>query len=78
MKKADKKKDLTRAKRLYRLVFATRHPGVCRVCGCTMVSPCSNPEHGYCWWWDGAETLCSHCASLKIFNDPETEHCINS
>lgn len=65
-------------RRLYRLIFARRQEGVCRVCGCTMSNPCYNPEYGYCWWQDAEETLCSHCAEREIFNDPNTVHCVNS
>ena len=78
MKKTEKKAELSRTKRLYRLVFARRRPGVCSVCGCTMFNPCHNPKYGYCWWHDAEETVCSHCANKEIFLDPATEHCINS
>lgn len=52
--------------------------GICEVCGCTDNDPCSNPEHGNCWWVDETHELCSHCADPKIYNDPATSHCINS
>lgn len=65
-------------KRWFRLVFAKRTQGVCRVCGCTMYDPCYSPGQGYCWWWDADETLCSHCASKEIFSNPKTIHCVNS
>lgn len=74
----DKKENPTKVKRLYRLIFAKRQSGVCRVCGCTMSNPCYNPEYGYCWWQDAQETLCSHCAEKEIFSDPNTVHCVNS
>lgn len=56
--------------------------GICKVCGCSAHNPCWNPVHGYCWWVDETETLCSHCAHLEaegeycIADDPSTEHCI--
>lgn len=65
-------------KRWFRLVFAKRTPGICRICGCTMYDPCYSPEHGYCWWWDAEETLCSHCADKRIFQKPNTIHCVNT
>lgn len=65
-------------KRWFRLVFAKRTPGVCRVCGCTMYDPCCSPTEGTCWWWDAYDTLCSHCASKEIFRNPKTVHCVNS
>ena len=41
-------------------------PGVCRVCGCTDVSPCQlNETHG-CWWIDEAHTLCSNPRCLAV------------
>lgn len=52
--------------------------GICKVCGCTDNDPCFNPEHGNCWWVDETHELCSHCADPKIYNDPATNHCINS
>lgn len=52
--------------------------GVCRVCGCTETDPCYNPLHGFCWWADATETICSHCASKEIAEDPFTCHCVNS
>ena len=52
--------------------------GICKVCGCTDNDPCFNPEHGHCWWVDDSHELCSHCADQKIYNDPSTNHCINS
>ena len=52
--------------------------GICKVCGCTDTAPCFNPEHGNCWWVDETHELCSHCADPKIYNDPATNHCINS
>lgn len=72
------KKNLTKTTRLYRLLFAKRVRGVCRVCGCTLMNPCHSPQAGCCWWWDAEETLCSHCADKRIFNDPQTVHCINT
>lgn len=65
-------------KRLFRLVFGKRTPGRCRVCGCTEMDPCYNPAWGTCWWVDAKMTLCSHCASWKIFKSHKTEHCVNS
>jgi hypothetical protein len=67
-----------RAARWVRLVFASREPGVCRVCGCTEKDPCYNPQYGNCWWYDYNTTLCSHCAEWLIFHDPRTVHCIKS
>ncbi len=67
-----------KTKRLLRLVFAPRRPGVCRVCGCTEDDPCFNPVYRYCWWHDAEMTICSHCANKDIFNDPTTVHCVNS
>lgn len=52
--------------------------GVCKVCGCTDLDPCFNPQHGCCWWVDDSHELCSHCAEESIFSDPSTQHCINS
>ena len=52
--------------------------GVCKICGCTDNDPCSNPDWGNCWWVDESHELCSHCADPEIYNDPATEHCINS
>lgn len=57
--------------------------GICKVCGCSNENPCYHPVHGYCWWVDDSQTLCSHCAHLEdegeycIADDPLTEHCIN-
>ena len=65
-------------RRGWRLHFAKRIPGVCRVCGCTEDDPCYNPQYGYCWWSDDEMTLCSHCAGKDIALDPETVHCVNS
>ena len=70
-------KQISKGTRLYRLIFAKRETGVCRVCGCTMHNPCYNPRNGACWWWDAEETICSHCADRGIFNDPNTVHCVN-
>lgn len=53
-------------------------PGVCKICGCTADNPCWNPVHGYCWWADEEQTLCSHCAEDLIKDDPDTVHCINT
>lgn len=69
--------EISKTQRLYRLVFAKRETGVCRVCGCTHDNPCHNPDFGTCWWWDAEETICSHCADRRIFNDPQTSHCVN-
>lgn len=54
------------------------HKGVCSVCGCTMNDPCYHPEHGFCWWADDEQTICSHCADEAIANDPRTVHCVNT
>ena len=51
--------------------------GICKVCGCSMNNPCYNPKHGFCWWNDECETICSHCADETIKNDKETVHCVN-
>lgn len=48
--------------------------GVCRICGCTHGNPCHNPMHGFCWWEDESETVCSHCAESEIAGDPDTVH----
>lgn len=69
--------EISKTQRLYRLIFAKREAGTCVVCGCTMHNPCYNPAVGTCWWRNAAETLCSHCADTRLFNDPETVHCIN-
>lgn len=37
--------------------------GICRVCGCTDMVPCDDPE-GPCAWVDPNETLCSGCAGV--------------
>jgi len=50
--------------------------GVCKVCGCTMHNPCFNHHHGFCWWANKEEDLCSHCASEAISQDPNTIHCV--
>ena len=68
---------ISKGTRLYRLIFARRRAGTCRVCGCTWDNPCYSPEAGYCCWWDEGETLCSHCASREIFDNPDTVHCVN-
>lgn len=47
--------------------------GVCRVCGCSEYDACTHPEYGTCWWADETETLCSHCATDEIKNDPRTK-----
>ena len=70
-------KSISNATRLYRLIFAKRERGVCRICGCTWDNPCYNPDFGCCWWWDAEETICSHCADKAIFRDPRTDHCVN-
>lgn len=72
------KTNISMTRRWFRLVFATPTPGVCRVCGCTMTNPCYNPTHGFCWWADAEETICSHCYHKEIFKDPATEHCVNT
>lgn len=59
-------------------IFGLNKVGKCRVCGCTNENPCFHPDHGFCWWADEAETICSHCACEEIANDPETVHCVNS
>ena len=59
-------------------IFGLNKVGKCRVCGCTNDNPCFHPDHGFCWWADEAETICSHCACEEIANDPETVHCVNS
>jgi hypothetical protein len=46
-------------------------PGVCRECGCTQFDPCFHPDYGNCWLTNRG-TLCSHCESELIRNDPET------
>lgn len=71
-------KKISKIRRWFRLVFAPRHSGVCRVCGCTEKDPCFHPEYGNCWWVDSNMTLCSHCADPKLFQDPATVHRINS
>lgn len=47
--------------------------GVCRECGCTHFDPCHHPDYGNCWWADESETLCSHCESEIVRNDPATQ-----
>ena len=76
MKKAHP--EISPLRRWWRLHFAKRIPGVCRVCGCTEHDPCYNPSHGYCWWHDAEMALCSHCANKEIALDPDTVHCVNS
>ena len=44
-------------------------PGVCRECGCTMLTPCAEPvdeagETQPCEWIDDEETRCSACALI--------------
>lgn len=51
---------------------------VCRVCGCTWGDPCYNPLHGFCWWADETQTICSHCADPAIADDPLTLHRVSS
>jgi len=70
--------NITKGTRLHRLIFAKRISGVCRVCGCTWNDPCYNPKYGMCWWWDDKESVCSHCANKRIFNDPDTRHCVRN
>jgi len=36
--------------------------GVCRVCGCTNDTPCTNPDGDLCHWVNDEEDLCSACA----------------
>lgn len=62
---------------VWRYTFRLRERGTCRVCGCTWDHPCTNPEHGTCWWEDETETICSHCAIPKIAEDPRTTHCVS-
>lgn len=50
--------------------------GVCKVCGCTWRNPCFNHHHGFCWWANKEQDLCSHCASEAISQDTNTIHCI--
>lgn len=50
--------------------------GVCKVCGCTWINPCFNHHHGFCWWANKEEDLCSHCATEAISQDPNTIHCV--
>lgn len=72
---------ITKFRRWWRMHFVKRTPGICVVCGCTETSPCLYWRHGVaqpCWWHDRDMTICSHCADPKIFNDPETVHCINN
>lgn len=58
--------------------FGLHKVGKCRVCGCTFNNPCYHPDHGFCWWADEEETICSHCAFEEIANDPQTVHCVNT
>lgn len=51
--------------------------GVCKVCGCTMHNPCFNHLHGFCWWANKEEDLCSHCATEAISQDTNTIHCVH-
>lgn len=51
--------------------------GVCKVCGCTWKNPCFNHHHGFCWWANEEEDLCSHCASEAISQDQNTIHCVH-
>lgn len=51
--KAEKKKDSRKAP----------VKGVCRVCGCTVTTPCL--VNGYCAWTDKTETLCDNPDCLK-------------
>jgi ParB/RepB/Spo0J family partition protein len=37
-------------------------PGVCRECGCTETTPCSNALGEACAWTDKTRTLCTACA----------------
>ena len=50
--------------------------GVCKVCGCTWRNPCFNHHHGFCWWANKEQDLCSHCASEAISQDTNTIHCV--
>lgn len=68
---------ITKFRRWWRMHFVKRTPGICVVCGCTLMDPCWHPHFGYCWWHDRNMTICSHCANPDIFNDPETVHCVN-
>lgn len=88
----NKHPEISPLRRWWRLHFAKRTPGVCRVCGCTNEDPCYNPDYGCCWWddekmtlyygccwWaDEKMTLCSHCAEKSIALDPRTKRCVNS
>lgn len=51
--------------------------GVCKVCGCTWNNPCFNHQHGFCWWANKEQDLCSHCAEELLSKDPNTIHCVN-
>ena len=51
--------------------------GVCKICGCTWHNPCFNHQHGFCWWVNKEEDLCSHCAEELLSKDPNTIHCVH-
>ena len=51
--------------------------GVCKVCGCTWNNPCFNHHHGFCWWANKEEDLCSHCATEALNKDTNTIHCVH-
>lgn len=46
--------------------------GICRECGCSENNACHNHSVGNCYWVDESETLCSHCSSSVLRNDPIT------
>lgn len=35
--------------------------GTCKKCGCTDNHACRSDIHGYCWWIDQTQELCSYC-----------------
>ena len=39
-----------------------------------MHNPCFSYRHGFCWWENKEEDLCSHCATKTISQDTNTIH----
>lgn len=35
--------------------------GLCKVCGCTDLNPCTAFDNWFCYWTNAEEDLCSFC-----------------
>ena len=42
-----------------------------------MHNPCFSYRHGFCWWANKEEDICSHCQEQSIANDSNTIHCVH-